>query len=682
MDRGPSGRSAIDELERARVRLAANPPSSLPHASTTESRFEAFLHDADGDPVEGFLAVLAQNPHITLGRDALRAVFVNVWQSVAPEHPYDWTLPARLRNDFFKSVLYLETGREVDAACISMAITPTVDQFLVEIAAILQAKDGAKLQDYLVFEPTGGVYPPLYTQMINEIRGAFPKGTEDALEEKCNRALPGLQELDDGSSWSAFVRFIAQYFAFLRDLDVENLSTKQLEAYNLLAELAAKCNSALAHSSMGIVILPTVINCSRMLAALAIILDKRPDLIVNVQPQGGDDGGEKQTLGEKAVEIIRNAFVTCLNDRTGNMSGVRDGRPDGKRVGIYKLANLCLKILFQGSKSRSADTIFTNIDNASPPLAIFPWPERVTYLYYLGRFHFSNNHFYRAQLALQSAYNQCNPERLNQRRLILIYLVASNIILGRFPSQHLYQQPEAVGLRERFGPICRAIVKGDLARFRTLLDVDKGEHVEWFLFHRILFQLRNRCEVLVWRSLIRRTFLINGDQGDPTSRKAPTLGLQDLVVLAQFLEKKALSPEAATYRGPAQRHPNWAFFTIEPSKNQLYVDADFEGADEVEPEFLAPDMDEIESIVASLIDQGLLGGFISHRQLRFAITGAKRKGALAAGFPKPWQVIKAKFSDEVPGWKADSPTARTGGAFGAGRVINLSGARPVGAAGA
>ncbi|GME39961.1 PCI domain-containing protein [Neofusicoccum parvum] len=358
-----------------------------------------------------------------------------------------------------------------------------------------------------------------------------------------------------------------------------------------------------------------------MLAALAIILDKRPDLIVDVQPQG-DDGGEKQTLGEKAVEIIRTAFVTCLNDRTGTMSGVRDGRPDGKRVGIYKLANLCLKILFQGAKSRSADTIFNNIDNASPPLAVFPWPERVTYLYYLGRFHFSNNHFYRAQLALQSAYDQCNPERFSQRRLILIYLVASNVILGRFPSQHLYQQPEAVGLRE------------------------------------------------------------SGDQGDPTSRKAPTLGLQDLVILAQFLEKKALSPEAATYRGPAQRHPNWAFFTMEPSKNQLYVDPDFEGSEDVEPEFVAPDMDEIESIVASLIDQGLLGGFISHRQLRFAITGAKRKGALAAGFPKPWPVIKAKFGDEVPGWKVESPAARAGAAFGAGRVINLSGARPVGAAGA
>lgn len=681
MGRSVQAQAQVVEAPAPKRVTTASRDTSLQPSPANASRFDEFLRDSHGDPVEGFLSILARNPRIQLSLVELRAVFHNVWEATAPGHPYDWTLPARLRDAFFKCVLHLQTGKDLDPAEISMAITPTVDQFLAEIASILQRKDGAQLQDYLVFEPTGGSYPPIYTSMINEIRTAFPKGTEDALEEKCHRALPGLQELDDGSSWTAFVRFIAQYFTFLRDLDVENLSSKQLEAYNLLAELASKCNSALGHPSMGLVILPTVIACSRMLAALAIILDKRPDLIVAVKSQG-DDGGEKQTLGEKAVEIIRSAFVICLNDRTGTMSGVRDGRPDGKRVGIYKLANLCLKILFQGGKSRSADTIFINIDNLSPPLAIFPWPERVTYLYYLGRFHFSNNHFYRAQMALQSSYDQCNPERLNQRRLILIYLVASNVILGRFPSQHLYQQPEAMGLRERFGPICRAIAKGDLARFRQFLDMEKGEHVQWFMFHRILFQLRNRCEVLVWRSLIRRTFLINGDQGDPTSRKAPTLGLQDLVVIAQFLEKKAMSPEAAMYRGPAQRHPNWAFFTMNPPKSQLYLDPDFEGADEVEAEFVAPDMDEIESIVAALIDQGLLGGFISHKQLRFAITGAKRKGALVAGFPKPWPVIKAKFSNEVPGWKVDSPTARVGGAFGAGRVINLSGARPVGAAGA
>lgn len=95
---------------------------------------------------------------------------------------------------------------------------------------------------------------------------------------------------------------------------------------------------------MGIVLLPTVLACSRMLATLAITLDKRPELLGQLQQSAGD---EKQTLGERAVDVLRGAFVTCLNDRTGSPDGVKDGKPDGKRVGIYKIANLCLKILFQ-----------------------------------------------------------------------------------------------------------------------------------------------------------------------------------------------------------------------------------------------------------------------------------------------------------------------------------------------
>ncbi|KAK8183373.1 hypothetical protein IWZ00DRAFT_459138 [Phyllosticta capitalensis] len=552
--------------------------------------------------------------------------------------------------------------------------TQTLDKFLLEVGDILKTKDGDRLQDYLVFEPRGGTYPPIYTQMISEIRESFPKGTEDALEEKCNRALPGLLELEDGSSWSAFIRFIAQYFVFLRDLDVQNLATKQLEAYNLLSELVQKCTSALAHGSMGIVLLPTVLACSRMLATLAITLDKRPELLGQLQQSAGD---EKQTLGERAVDVLRGAFVTCLNDRTGSPDGVKDGKPDGKRVGIYKIANLCLKILFQSRRSRSAETIFTNIQNQSPPLAIYPWPERVTYLFYLGRFHFSNSHFYRAQLALQAAYDQCSPERLKQRRMILIYLITSNMIMGRFPSEFLYQQPEAGGLRARFQPICHAIAKGDLCRFRQLTDVEKAPHADWFLYFRILLQIANRCEVLVWRSLIRRTFILHGDQGDVASRKAPTVDLQDLVVLGQFLEKKFAVPEMVTYKGPAQRHPNWAFMSTEPAKKNLYIDPDFRGVPGIEPEFLEPDMDEVECIVASLITQGLLNGFISHKQSRFAITGAKKKGALAAGFPNAWEVIKSKNPDDVPGWKQQSAAQGANG-FGGARVVRLAGAAAVG----
>ena len=100
-----------------------------------------------------------------------------------------------------------------------------------------------------------------------------------------------------------------------------------------------------------------------------------------------------------------------------------------------------------------------------------------------------------------------------------------------------------------------------------------------------------------------------------------------------------------------------------------------------------PTMEIIESKTTSLIGQDLLHGFISHKSARFAITGSKTAGALAAGFPNVWTTISSKMKDEVPGWvqemKTDGAATAKGlqGPRGAGpgMVVNLSGARPAGA---
>jgi hypothetical protein len=44
----------------------------------------------------------------------------------------------------------------------------------------------------------------------------------------------------------------------------------------------------------------------------------------------------------------------------------------------------------------------------------------------------------------------------------------------------------------------------------------------------------------VHSGVVGRTFLINGNKGDPMNKRAPTLELEDLVMLAAYLEKKAL----------------------------------------------------------------------------------------------------------------------------------------------
>ena len=46
----------------------------------------------------------------------------------------------------------------------------------------------------------------------------------------------------------------------------------------------------------------------------------------------------------------------CLTERSVNRNGIgRDGKPEGKKVGIYSFANLVLKLLFQVSLERRTD---------------------------------------------------------------------------------------------------------------------------------------------------------------------------------------------------------------------------------------------------------------------------------------------------------------------------------------
>lgn len=101
---------------------------------------------------------------------------------------------------------------------------------------------------------------------------------------------------------------------------------------------------------MGVIVLPTVLYLSKVLAKLAMGLDRRPDLIAHLLRldagrAGREESVEKVTLVEQSANVVREAFIKCLTDRSGT-PGVH-GKPEGKRIGIYLMANLCLKLLFQ-----------------------------------------------------------------------------------------------------------------------------------------------------------------------------------------------------------------------------------------------------------------------------------------------------------------------------------------------
>lgn len=211
-------------------------------------------------------------------------------------------------------------------------------------------------------------------------------------------------------------------------------------------------------------------------------------------------------------------------------------------------------------------------------------------------------------------------------------------------------------MRERFGPLCKYIAQGNIVGFRRHLDIG-SEHYAWFSGYRLDLQLRNRCEVFVWRSICRKTFILYGDPGNPEARKAPTFDLKDVLAIFRWQETIYATPPGAT----------------QPDN---YIDPDFVGmVDEPtgEDALDLPDMNNIHSKMTALIHQGLLGGYISFSREKFAIQGAKLKGALAAGFPNAWKTIEARADAEVPGWKLE-----TSAPIHAGGVVRLSGVRPVG----
>lgn len=428
---------------------------------------------------------------------------------------------------------------------------------------------------------------------------------------------------------------------------------------------------------------PTIIVYSQTLSKLAIGLDRRPDLLKNLSTDQSDTG-EHVTLVEASANVIKESCLRCLNDRVGGANGLEpNGAIAGRKIGMYALANISLRLFFYCKRLRSAEQVFHNIEQTSkgpsglPPLRLFPAAQRVTYLYFLGRYFFANTHFYFAQKTLQAAYNQCHRQALPQRRKILIYLCLSNILLGRFPNQTLLARPEANGLTTHLIPLCQAIKLGDITNFQTLLALPHS--TARMMYHwRAALQFQTFGMTLVQRSLARRLFLINGVHPGPGSKQAPNFAINDLRILQSSLECKAITRHApAEFQHP---FPFWcsAYIASDSALSAFSVNIPFAGSpnNHTSGEEETDDEDEnrpsrklvprgrrrdpeqkslanVESDVAVLTQKGYLHGYLNHKHGRFVISGARNntKSPVEVGFPKIWDVAqKGHANEEPPGW--------------------------------
>lgn len=105
--------------------------------------------------------------------------------------------------------------------------------------------------------------------------------------------------------------------------------------------------------------LPTMETICRTLLKLTTTLENRPDLKQQLRLQF-DDQGKRVTLSDNVEKVIQNALFACLIERSANRNGIKDGKPEGKKIGIYIFANMQLKLLSQVSEQRKQVEFISN----------------------------------------------------------------------------------------------------------------------------------------------------------------------------------------------------------------------------------------------------------------------------------------------------------------------------------
>ncbi|TDZ26356.1 PCI domain-containing protein [Colletotrichum sidae] len=526
-------------------------------------------------------------------------------------------------------------------------------QFLSQIRVFVQSQNSDELRNWLLVEPNASQQ---YHQLAAELRNQFRSG--NGLEDTVDKCLPEEDDVPEGrgSPWPGFITFMKDYMLFWRDVDYDDL----LGAHTLLSGLVNSCSTAFAHPTYGGMLLQTAMSLCESLSRLTMMLSRRPDLTRKIRNVDADD---RKSIAETSAEIIQKIFTTCLTDR----SSARYSKPEGKKVGVYMFANLVLKLLFACRRTHLAKQIFTNISTNSPPLSLYPASQRVTFLYYLGRFNLANCHFLRAALCLEEAYLQIPPALQSHRSLVLTYLVPCNLLLGRLPSPTLLSRPEASQIAHIYHPVCQALRKGDFVLFQHTL----AQHEQYLFDKGLLLVLTHRLRPLLWRSLSRKTFLLTyapgpddnsaGGGGAP-SRRAATLDLATLHTAATFLQRKleGYYVPAAARKPPSNASPAFMQAVSHDAPSTLVPPAG--GPRKLRPnEGLVwgnspVEMDDVEMNVAALIQLGFMHGYIAHSQGRFAVMGATKKSPLRAGWPVPWTAVRERQYeddvdlDDVPGW--------------------------------
>jgi hypothetical protein len=220
-----------------------------------------------------------------------------------------------------------------------------------------------------------------------------------------------------------------------------------------------------------------------------------------------DDQLVHEKFKAEKVEDVARTLLKAFQVTNGDRSN--EGAAS-KRTGTLEVINQLFRVYFKLNALRLC-TNLTRTVNAPGFVdfeASFPVAHRVTYKYFVGRLHLYEDRYAEAVESLTYAVERIPAEFEINKRLVLLYLIPARILRGSLPSNALLARYHMMW----FVDIASALRSGNLSLFDDA--VTKNEQ---FFIRKGLYLAVEKMRSLVYRSLCKKLYRarVAMDKPDP-----------------------------------------------------------------------------------------------------------------------------------------------------------------------
>ncbi|KAF8607001.1 hypothetical protein BDV93DRAFT_604299 [Ceratobasidium sp. AG-I] len=222
-----------------------------------------------------------------------------------------------------------------------------------------------------------------------------------------------------------------------------------------------------------------------------------------------------KTIAEFADEQAFRANVkapSCMEDTArlankafSNCVTDRTSSPsESRKWGIYHVVGVVMKCYFKVNRITLSRNIIRAIhaNTDIPPLSQYPRADQVTYKYYVGLINFLNENHKTAEEDLTFAFYNCHRDAERNRELVLTYLLPLRLCRGILPSETLFARFPRLG--ELYSGFVAAIKAGDLRAYDEALVWAEQRLTDMGTYLTV-----EKAREICVRQLLRKVWIVN-----------------------------------------------------------------------------------------------------------------------------------------------------------------------------